>query len=616
MQPISPIDRARAALERGQRIPEAALPPAIVESWRRCLDCGLDPGAAPIEAVTAFPEVARRRNAAGTLRSLALAEMQALHSQIAGSHFMIAFADAEGVVLDTLSDQAFASSAAGRDIIPGSVWFEGARGTNALGLALALAAPAAVYGREHFFTAHGSLSCMAAPIVDPRGALIGLLDASCANEARQQHTHALVRMAAVQVENSLIFQDRRDSFILAFHPRGEFLDTLSAGLISTSADGEVLSVNRAGTALLAGLPARTGADFCALFERRFGDALAEMLSGGIVRIRDRAGSHVFMACRRIGVARARPVASRRRAGAPVPEPPFVCADPRIEASLTGLAEAVALRMPVHIFGETGVGKELMARHVHALTGRKGEFVALNCGAAPESLFAAELFGHERGAFTSARADGAPGLARQADRGTLFLDEVSDIPLAAQTALLRLLDSGEVRPVGGRAGQTVDVQIVSATNRPLADLVAARQFREDLMFRLNAFAIELPPLRTRTDFAAIARRLIAEIAPHAVLTEAAIAALAKRPWPGNIRELRHALQRALTRCKGEAIDEACLDAPPSAEGERACPSCRRSPIERRFCEEIEAAHRLAGGNVAETARKLGLSRTTVYKHLLR
>jgi sigma-54 dependent transcriptional regulator, acetoin dehydrogenase operon transcriptional activator AcoR len=258
----------------------------------------------------------------------------------------------------------------------------------------------------------------------------------------------------------------------------------------------------------------------------------------------------------------------------------------------------------------------MARHAHDLTGRRGKFIALNCGAVPESLFVAELFGHERGAFTSACADGALGLARQADGGTLFLDEVSDIPLAAQTVLLRFLDSGEIRPVGGRADLSVDVQIVSAANRPLADLVQARLFREDLMFRLNAYTIELPPLRTRTDFAEITRRLLTDLAPQASIAEEAIAALSRRPWPGNIRELRHALQRALLRRKGETIDEDCLDENPSANPTRSCPSCRASPIDRRFCEEIEAAHRLAGGNVAATARKLGLSPTTVYTHLRR
>jgi transcriptional regulator of acetoin/glycerol metabolism len=614
-QSLSPVDRARFALERGQRIPEAVLPGSIVESWRRCLDFGLDPTGSPSAVVTPFPDVARKRNASGALRSLALAEMQALHSQIAGSNFLIAFADAAGVVLDTLSDHVFADTDAGRAIIPGSVWLEGARGTNALALALAAGAPAAVYGREHFFASHGSLSCMAAPIVDPRGQLVGLLDASCANEARQQHTHALVRMAAVQVENSLIFQDRRESFILAFHPRGEFLDTLSAGLIATSADGEVLSVNRAGTALLAGLPARSGVGFAALFDRRFGLALTEMLNDGIVRIRDRAGSSVLMACRRIGLKRARSIAPSSPQSADR-QPTFVSSDPRVAGSIAELSEALALRMPVHIFGETGVGKELMARHAHDLTGRRGKFIALNCGAVPESLFVAELFGHERGAFTNARADGALGLARQADGGTLFLDEVSDIPLAAQTVLLRFLDSGEIRPVGGRADLRVDVQIVSAANRPLADLVQVRLFREDLMFRLNAYTIELPPLRTRTDFAEITRRLLTDLAPQASITEVAIAALSWRHWPGNIRELRHALQRALLRRKGETIDEDCLDESPSADPTRSCPSCRASPIDRRFCEEIEAAHRLAGGNIAATARKLGLSRTTVYTHLRR
>jgi transcriptional regulator of acetoin/glycerol metabolism len=187
MQPLSPLDRARFALERGHRIPEATLPSPIAESWLRCLDFGLNPNAASSDVVTPFAEVARKRADLGALRSLALAEMQALHAQIAGSNFMIAFADATGVVLDTLSDQIFADSEPGRKIIPGSVWNERARGTNALGLAAATGAPAAVYGREHFYASHGALSCMAAPIVDPRGALVGLIDASCANEARQQH---------------------------------------------------------------------------------------------------------------------------------------------------------------------------------------------------------------------------------------------------------------------------------------------------------------------------------------------------------------------------------------------------------------------------------------------
>ena len=604
---LTPLDRARAALESGGRFPEAAVPSAIAESWRRSLGFGLDPHVPPRDVVLAFAEVARRREQASALRALALAEMQTLNAQIAGSHFMIAFADAEGVVLDTLSDGALSDGATARQILPGSVWSEAERGCNALGLSLALAAPAAVYGREHFFAVDGALSCMAAPIVDPGGRLVGLLDASCVNEARQQHTHALVRMAAAQVENGLMFRELREHFILAFHPRAEYLDTLSAGLVAVSGEGEIVSVNRAGAALLSGLPARRGAAFAHLFERRFGEALDEMLSGRVARVRDRAGSAVFMLCRRIA-ERTRPVR------APQPKRArFVAADPRIEAQLADLEAALALKMPVHIFGETGVGKELMARHVHAASGRKGGFVAVNCGALPEALFAAELFGHERGAFTSARAEGAPGLARQADRGTLFLDEVGDIPLSQQPALLRFLDSGEARAVGGAAAARLDVQVVSATNRPLAGLVEARQFRLDLMHRLNAFVIELPPLRTRVDFADIARALVEELAPGAAITDTAIARLSRRAWPGNIRELRHALQRGLIRGRMSHVDEDGLDYDGPA---RCCPACRNSPLDRRQCEEIEAMHRALDGNVAETARRLGLSRTTVYKHLAR
>ena len=604
---LTPLDRARAALENGGRFPEAALPSSIAESWRRSLSFGLDPRSSPREAVVAFAEVARRREGASALRALALAEMQTLHAQIAGSRFMIAFADAGGVVLDTLSDSAFSESMAERQIVPGSVWGEAERGCNALGLALAIGAPAAVYGREHFFAGDGALSCMAAPIVDPGGRLVGLLDASCANEARQQHTHALVKMAAAQVENGLMFCELREHFILAFHPRAEYLDTLSAGLVAVSSEGEILSVNRAGAALLSGLPARGGAAFAHLFERRFGEALDEMLSGRVARVRDRAGSAVFMLCRRIAErTRAAPARAPKRAA-------FVAADPRIGGQLDDLEAALALKMPVHIFGETGVGKELMARHVHAASGRKGAFVAVNCGALPEALFAAELFGHERGAFTNARAEGAPGLARQAERGTLFLDEVGDIPLSQQTALLRFLDSGEARAVGASAALRLDVQIVSATNRPLTGLVEARQFRLDLMHRLIAFVIELPPLRARADFAEIVRAIVEELAPGVAITDAAIAKLARRAWPGNIRELRHALQRGLIRGRGGHIDEDCF----GDEGAvRCCPACRQSPLDRRQCEEIEATHRALVGNVAETARRLGLSRTTVYKHLAR
>lgn len=259
----------------------------VAMSWERCRDSGLDPRARPRGEVIAFAQVSQRREALAALRRLALAEMQLLHSQIAGSNFTIALGDAEGIVLDTISDRQFAESEAGRTIIPGSVWREKERGTNALGLAVLERQPVAIYGREHYFSCHGHLSCMAAPILDSRGEVLGLLDASCANEARQQHTHALVRMAASQIENGMIFHERSESFIFAFHPRVEYLDTLSAGLVAVSRDGEVHSLNRPATTLLAGLPVDIGGHFEMLFDASFGTVMDGLLNGGVVRVRPR-----------------------------------------------------------------------------------------------------------------------------------------------------------------------------------------------------------------------------------------------------------------------------------------------------------------------------------------
>lgn len=620
MQHLSGIDRARSALESGGRFPVGTLPPVVADSWQRCRDLGLDPRAAARSSVVPFSQVNQRREQNAALRRLALAEMQLLHSQIAGSNFMIALGDADGVVLDTISDQHFADSAAGRSIIPGSLWNEELRGTNALGLAAMGHKPVAIYGREHYFACHGHLSCMAAPILNSRGEILGLLDASCAHEARQEHTHALVRMAAAQIENGLIYQDCTESFIFAFHPRVEYLDTLSAGLLSVSHDGGIISLNRPGTALLAGLPAVSGSHFDELFEAGFGATMDGLLNGGVIRIRDRAGSGVFMVCRQIGQrgasALAKPApafpALLRRSNAP----DFVCDDPIVKRSMTDITEAAALRMAVHVTGETGTGKDLMARHVHTLSDRKGEFVAVNCGAVAESLFIAEIFGHERGAFTNARDEGSPGLARAADKGTLFFDEVADIPIAAQTSLLRFLDSMEVRPVGGHKVYKVDVQIVSATNRNLKEMVAAKAFRADLYYRLNAFTIRLPALKTRSDFSSVVRHLMQNIGPGTPITDAAIARLALHSWPGNIRELKTVLQRALVRSRTDYLDEDSFEDIDANDNhaDDSCDSCRSHPLSRSNCREIRTTFQMTGENISKTARLLSLSRTTVYKHI--
>ncbi len=211
-------------------------------------------------------------------------------------------------------------------------------------------------------------------------------------------------------------------------------------------------------------------------------------------------------------------------------------------------------VPVLIQGETGTGKELVARALHDASPRKaGPFLAENCAAISENLLESELFGHKKGAFTGAVAD-RPGHFMVADGGTVFLDEVGDMPLSMQAKLLRVLQDGEVRAVGANTTRKVDVRIIAATHRDLPSAVASGAFREDLMFRLNVVTLHLPPLRDRgDDVRAIARALLPgiaeEVGREASITEEALAALATWSWPGNVRELENELRRAVALSGG-------------------------------------------------------------------
>ncbi|MER1941897.1 sigma 54-interacting transcriptional regulator [Castellaniella sp. FW104-16D08] len=622
MQHSNAVGYARSYLEGGQAIPAGTVAASISDSWTRCRAQGLDPGIKPDDTVVSFAQIQHAREELRNCRRLALTEMQALYAQIPGPNFILAFADRHGLIIDTISDTHFSRTKAGKSIIPGSAWHESAHGTNALGLTVIHGRASRVYGSEHYFSDDAHLSCIAAPIFNMHGQMIGALDASCANATRQQHTEVLVKMAATQVSNSLFLIEQPGFYVFAFHPRAEYLDTLSTGLIAVSDDGEIISVNRYGKAFLDERSSLTGHGFETVFNCAFGPMLQRLLAGDTVQVRDQIGGSVFMQCRQVARGAAR--ATRAASGA-VENPHhktaegFIAADPKIQESLGLVARATRLGMPIHIFGETGTGKELMAREVHRLSQRSGPFIAVNCGAIPEALFISELFGYEPGAYTNANRQGAPGLIRQADKGTLFLDEVAEIPLAAQAVLLRFLDNMEVQPLGGGRASKVNVQIVSATNHALEKNLNNHTFRSDLLFRLNALTITLPPLHERQDFDAITRYLLAELSPGSVITDAGISRLQGLPWTGNIRQLRNYLQRLVVfHADGSPIDEALIGQHSqdtlAGTASQACRACAGHPLKEAECLQIRASYEANHHNISQTARQLNLSRTTVYKHL--
>ncbi len=268
-------------------------------------------------------------------------------------------------------------------------------------------------------------------------------------------------------------------------------------------------------------------------------------------------------------------------------------------------------------GETGTGKDLLAAYIHAaLPLRDGPFVALNCSAVPATLFESELFGHQRGSFSGATAD-KPGLFETADGGTLFLDEIGDLPLALQPKLLRAIESRTVRRVGDTRDRTFDLCLIAATHRDLTGLVAEGRFRGDLYYRLNVLRIDLPPLRERgDDMLLLADRFCRHLASKyglvdLHLSEAARRALRDYAWPGNIRELQHALESATLRIGGSTIEPADLplasEADPVRRAQRSLDADHPIDLERVERDLIECALRRTGGNVSAAARLLSIGR---------
>ena len=291
--------------------------------------------------------------------------------------------------------------------------------------------------------------------------------------------------------------------------------------------------------------------------------------------------------------------------------------------LTVLQNVARSPLPLLLLGETGTGKEVLARAVHASSARSGPLVPVNCGAIPDSLIEGQLFGHVRGAFSGAVRDEV-GLVRSADQGTLFLDEIGDLPASSQAALLRVLQEGEVQPVGSARSVKVDLRVLAATHRPLARLAKAEGFRSDLYARLNGFAHELPPLRERIeDLPILCESLLVRICPtdaSAVsFAPQAVTALLRHDWPLNVRELQQTLARAVVVAQGARLDLSHLPrelrrASPPLDDDREISDAERRDDGLR----LELIRQLTehGANVSEVARSMGKARMQIHRWMKR
>ncbi|WP_232540197.1 sigma-54-dependent Fis family transcriptional regulator [Azohydromonas aeria] len=534
---------------------------------------------------------ARERNR--KLHTHAAPVMELLLEQIAGTQSMIVLTDAHGTILHSVGDEEFVTRAGKVALSPGVNWAEHSKGTNAIGTALFAERPTLVHAEEHFMHANQFLTCSAAPIFDPRGNMLGVLDVSGDHRAYHQHTMGLVRMSARMIENHWLNDHCANRLRLHFHSRPEFIGTLLEGIVVVGADGKLLGANRSaldqlgisgvalrnqtltslfGTTVGAvadhfrgplALPMKLtlpdGRQLLASARMDWATLAFSAVPAGAPAIEQRAAPREAVAQptqpASAALAEAGAAATQLPAALPTGLSYLQTGDAQIEAVVQKARRIINRDIPLLILGETGTGKELLAHAVHQDSNRaKQPFVAVNCASIPETLIEAELFGYEEGAFTGARRKGATGRIVQANGGTLFLDEIGDMPLQLQARLLRVLQERCVTPLGSGKAIAVDIAVIGATHRNLREMIQRGEFREDLYYRLNGLVLRLPPLRERSDLALVAQRILAAECPQGAprISPEVMALFQRCDWPGNIRQLANVLRTAAVMAAGEPM----------------------------------------------------------------
>jgi transcriptional regulator of acetoin/glycerol metabolism len=535
-------------------------------------------------------------------------------------------------------------------LIVGADWSEAHEGTNGIGTCAAEARPMTIHQAEHFRTRHVGLSCSAAPIHDQHGRVIAVLDASCVNgessRESQMHTVALVNTSARLIEKCLFLRRHRADSLLRFHHRPEFVDLLHDGAIAVDGAGMIVATDMTGFKLL-GARDRSelvGRSITDVFDATYEDLFANRDAGrrAIWELRDSQHGRRYYACMVQADQQGRRAAkahdhagsivhvARNDAQNVLTLADLAGEDPRMIRNLRNAQRVADRAVSVVIRGPTGSGKEAFAKALHAFSVRREHpFIAINCGAIPETLIESELFGYSPGAFTGARKDGMRGKIAQSSRGTLFLDEIGDMPLLLQTRLLRVLEEREVTPLGGEASFKVDLRVICASHRDLRALVDRGEFREDLYYRLNGITLDLPPLAERRDKETLIRQCIARESgggDDAAIEVAALGRLLDYDWPGNIRELRNTVRTALALCDDGIIRVCDLPAEiaefrhsvrhqPTPAADDADPDALVSleSAERGVLLRVIEQHQWV---MSRVAAHFGISRNTLYRKIKR
>ncbi|MBJ7555550.1 sigma-54-dependent Fis family transcriptional regulator [Marinomonas spartinae] len=614
----------------------------IGRSWQRCLsEYGLDPSQPRPARIVTHQILREHQDSVDEFLNVARAGVEQLYTQIAGLGYVLLLSDYRGITVQFLGSKNDDERLHRAGLYLGADWSEQYAGTCAVGTCIHEQQALTCHRVDHFDSSHIGLTCTAAPIKDPSGQLLAVLDISALDSSQtpdsQNFALHLTQLYARLIEDAYFLRRHRRSLIFKCDQSRELVQVNGQFLFALSEEGEVLAANTAGRRLLSqchliNLPT---VSLPTLLECQWRDIVAinyeskdgirafrlsgtqQTLFGMLIEpiINVSYQSHV-----------SKILTTQEEV---VPQLDDLSADDPAMRKTISLAKRLRHRdINVLILGETGTGKEVLARAIHDSSHRAtSPFIAVNCAAIPESLIESELFGYVPGTFTGGRAKGAKGLIQQASSGTLFLDEIGDMPLHLQTRLLRVLAERQVMPLGAQQAIDVDIRVLAATHCNLTQLIKEGHFREDLFYRLNGATLNLPTLKARADKSYLIQMLLKKINPVVRLRADAMSALLAYEWPGNIRQLVNTLTFAEAICETDEISIQHLPeeffvqqydvAEPFIPIQPVAPTYanpQKSPIDDSEQRYLLDLLRQQCWNISSVAKQLGVSRPTIYRRM--
>ncbi|SIQ62768.1 Transcriptional regulator of acetoin/glycerol metabolism [Bacillus cereus] len=583
----------------------------ISESWHRCKQANVNPHMNKGQKILSSNIFQDQKKKSEIFLDIAIPQLQNMRKTIDELQMMALLIDPDGYVLSLSGNQQTLKRAKHINFIEGVKWTEAAVGTNAIGTALQIEEAIMISGTEHYSVASHSWSCAAAPIHNDDGKLIGVLDFSCPIEFSHPYMLGMVTSIAHAIERECSIRVHQNEL----HLIHRFLDVIDS-------DEQVVICNHRDVIVSASKKVRERVSDWSRMK------LEDLMQHGL---KPKLEVPVYSNDRMIGKCI---YVQENKQGNVFSASPFIngITFPGVIGTSNAFQhtlEEIKLVSPtdasVYVCGETGVGKEYVAREIHENSPRKnGPFIAVNCGSLPKELMESELFGYAEGAFTGARRQGYKGKFEQADGGTIFLDEIGEVPPEMQVALLRVLQERTVTPIGSSKEVPVNIRIITATHKDLLRLVEEGKFRQDLYYRLHVYPLYVPSLIERKeDIPYFIQDFCERKNWNVVLPKSICNQFSQHKWPGNIRELLNVLERIYILSQGREICEKqisfLLQTMMGNQHQLALQTENKTEHTLNFREKIQRdsmieALEKTNGNVSLAAKLLDVPRSTFYKRM--